>query len=64
MSRLPGEVVLFRITPLLLNGIGVGHHVKAIRTLDRAIVKAASPRSWSSEARALTNTRRAPESTT
>jgi len=31
MSRPPGEVVLFRIAPLLLNGIVVGHRVKAIR---------------------------------
>jgi hypothetical protein len=64
MSRPPGEVILFRIAPLLLNGIVVGHHAKAIHALDRAIVKAVSPRSGSSEARALTSARRAPESTT
>jgi hypothetical protein len=43
MSRPPGEVVLFRIAPLLLNGIVVGHHVKAIRALDRAFPQGRSP---------------------
>ena len=43
MSRPPGEVVLFRIAPLLLNGMVVGHHVKAIRALDRAIRQGQSP---------------------
>jgi hypothetical protein len=32
-----------RIAPLLLNGIVVGHHVKANHALDRAIVKADEP---------------------
>jgi hypothetical protein len=44
MSRPPGELVLFRIAPLLLNGIVLGRHLKAIHALDRAIVKAVSPR--------------------
>jgi hypothetical protein len=44
MSRPPGEVVLFRIAPLLLNGIVVGHHVRARTALDRALRQGRSPR--------------------
>jgi hypothetical protein len=43
MSRPPGEVVLFRIAPLLMNGILAGHHVRARTALDRAIRQGRSP---------------------
>jgi hypothetical protein len=44
MSRPPGEVVRFRIALLLMNGILVGHHVRARTALDRAIRQGRSPR--------------------
>jgi hypothetical protein len=37
MSRPPGEVVLFRIALLSMNGILTGHHVRARTALHRAI---------------------------
>jgi hypothetical protein len=40
MSRPPGEVVRFRIAPLLMNGIVVGHHVRAMRRSTERFVKA------------------------
>jgi hypothetical protein len=43
MSRPPGEIVLFRIAPLLMNGILVGHHVRAKTALDRAIRQGREP---------------------
>jgi hypothetical protein len=43
MSRPPGEVVLFRIAPLLLNGIIAGHHVRARTALDRVIRQGREP---------------------
>jgi hypothetical protein len=43
MSRPPGEVGLFRIAPLLMNGIVLGHHVRARTALDRAIRQGRSP---------------------
>jgi hypothetical protein len=43
MSRPPGEVVLFRIALLLMDGILAGHHVRARTALDRAIRQGRSP---------------------